>query len=388
MTRRLYPTAEELMTRAQESTGLADFGKPTFISGLRRVLESLEEDANLTAEGRGAVVPILVRRLINRLHVEDWFKAHPETEHLPIAGPISITGLPRTGTTALANVMSLDPEFRCLRMWESLTPCPPPIPDLETQDPRRLEYARSLEELMRAHPEQKAMHLYDIDATEEDVELLAFDFKRQELTWPVYGYHEWWRDADMCPAYSHHRRIASLLQSRRPPNLWLFKAPHHMFHLEAFIHAYPGARFVFTHRDPANVVPSYASLVTSLYPPGSNIGLDSHKVGRSIHEHILTGMKRAMAARETLGDHRFFDVYHADMVLNPLGTLRTLYDSLGLELRPEIQAKMIDWVKVNHSGAHGVHSYQAEQFGLSTAQIRSDYDFYIRHFDVPIGREE
>ena len=36
-------------------------------------------------------------------------------------------------------------------------------------------------------------------------------------------------------------------------------------------------------------------------------------------------------------------------------------------------------------GASGTHRYTAEQFGLTTAQIRSDYDFYIRRFDVARG---
>ena len=35
-------------------------------------------------------------------------------------------------------------------------------------------------------------------------------------------------------------------------------------------------------------------------------------------------------------------------------------------------------------GAKGTHHYTAEQFGLSADQIRSDYDFYIRHFDVAL----
>ena len=38
--------------------------------------------------------------------------------------------------------------------------------------------------------------------------------------------------------------------------------------------------------------------------------------------------------------------------------------------------------RANRSGAHGTHRYTAEQFGLSATQLRSDYDFYIRHFDV------
>jgi hypothetical protein len=35
-------------------------------------------------------------------------------------------------------------------------------------------------------------------------------------------------------------------------------------------------------------------------------------------------------------------------------------------------------------GAHGSHRYTAEQYGLTAAQIRCDYDFYIRQFDVPV----
>ena len=70
----------------------------------------------------------------------------------------------------------------------------------------------------------------------------------------------------LTPTFAYHRRVVKLLQSRRPPDLWLFKAPHHKFHLEAIVAAYPDVRFVMTHRDPAKVVPSYASLVSTIFP--------------------------------------------------------------------------------------------------------------------------
>ena len=41
------------------------------------------------------------------------------------------------------------------------------------------------------------MHLYDVDATMEDTELLGMAFHGQQYTLPVYGYHAWWRDADL-----------------------------------------------------------------------------------------------------------------------------------------------------------------------------------------------
>jgi hypothetical protein len=379
-----YPTSADLMAQASAQTGLLDFGPPTFRDGLHRMLQSLEEDAQLPEAARAAVLSILLRRLVNRLHIEEWFRAHPAAEGAPISGPISITGLPRTGTTALANMMSLDPQFRCLRSWEQEKPCPPPSAATELRDPRRVAEVQRIEGFLREHPEQQTMHLYDIDATTEDVEVLGLEFRAQQMILPIFGYHAWWRDADMRPTFAYHRRVALLLQSARPPNRWLYKAPHHKFHLEAIVAAYPDVRFVFTHRDPAKVVPSYVSLVTSYYPPGALKNHDLHKIGRLVHEHLLIGMRRAMEARARLGVDRFIDIHQREIDADPMGTLRRIYDFLNLELKPDMRAEVDRWVVANHSGAHGRHRYTPEQYGLSVSQIRSDYDFYIRHFDIPL----
>jgi hypothetical protein len=94
-------------------------------------------------------------------------------------------------------------------------------------------------------------------------------------------------------------------------------------------------------------------------------------------------MERAMAARARLGEDRFIDVYHRDFERDPFGELERIYGFLGFELRPRVRDEMVRWHEAHHAGAHGTHRYTAEQFGLSAAQVRSDYDFYIRHFDVP-----
>lgn len=376
-----YPTPSDLMTQASELTGLSDFGPPTFQVGLGQLLASLEQDAKLTGEGQAMITALLVKRLVNRLQIEDWCRAHPDVEDAPLVGTVSITGLPRTGTTALANMMSLDPQFRCLRGWEQAQPCPPPAAATEMEDPRRLAAVRHHEGMMRARPEQGAMHLYDIEATMEDVEVLGLEFAAQQMTLPVFSYHAWWRDADMRPTFAYHRRVAQLLQSSRPPNRWLFKAPHHKFHLEALVDAYPDARFVFTHRDPAKATPSYVSFATSHYPPGALDIHDMRRLARHIHEHLLIGMRRAMDARARLGEHRFIDVRQSDIDGDTQATLARIYDFLGLELRPDVRAAITRWNEANHAGAHGQHRYTAEQYGLSADQIRADYDFYISRFE-------
>ncbi len=379
-TSRRYPTGQILLEEAMAATGLSDFGPGDFREGLDVLLDSLEHDGDLRRDTDAGVIGALKRRLRNRLEVEAWYRDHPEIAALDVRGPIDINGLPRTGTTALVNMLSLDPQFRCLRGWEQGQPCPPPILESETDDPRRLA---AIKENEQYPAELKAMHLMDVDAAMEDTELLGMAFHGQQFTLPVYQYHAWWRCADMRPTYEYHRRVVQLLQSQRPPNRWLFKAPHHNFHLDAIAAAYPDARFIMTHRDPAKAVPSWASIVSTIFPPAEG-QRDMQRFGREVSEHLRVGVENAIAARARLGEQRFFDVHHHELVADPLGTVRRVYEFMDLELRPTVVESINQWHQKNRTGAHGTHRYTAEQFGLSTAQLRSDYDLYIRHFGVKI----
>lgn len=379
-----YPTARELMERAAARRGLDDFGAPTFLEGLEVLLESLAADVPYGPEDRERAIGLLERRLVNRLEVEAWFKAHPAAASAPIDRPVSICGLPRTGTTALGNTMSLDPQFRALRPWEQEQPCPPPRLEDEARDPRRVAYKDRIETLLREHPEQAAMHHWEVDATMEDTEILGLEFRAQQMTMPVWRYHAWWRAGDMTTTFAYHARMARLLQSSRPPNRWLFKAPHHKFHLEPIVRAYPDIRFVFTHRDPAKAVVSYASFIAALFPPAVVEKIGRKTIGREIHGHLLQGMKQAVAARERLGPERFLDVSHVEFTAKPMAVLERIYGWLGLPLDDATRARFEAWRAENASGAKGSHRYSAADYGLSAEAIREDYDFYIRAYDVEI----
>jgi hypothetical protein len=377
---RRYPPADQLLDEAAEQAGLSDFGPGDFRDGLVVLLDSLDHDGDLSPDADAAVLGDFRRRLVNRLEVEAWYGQHPEVDDVPVHGPVDISGLPRTGTTALADMLSLDPRFRCLRGWEQTRPCPPPTRESEAGDPRRLEFIADQQRQWQEHP---AMHILEPDATMEDTDLLGMAFHGQQMMLPVPGYRDWWREADLTQTYQYHRRVVKLLASRRPPYHWLFKAPHHKFHLGALAAAYPQIRFVMTHRDPAKVVPSYASLVSSIMPPADG-RRDLGRVGAEISDHLRAGLEHAIEARGRIGEDRFLDVHHRDLVTDPKGTIRRVYAWLGLDLTPPVEQTILDWQRANQMGAAGTHRYTPEQFGLSAAQIRSDYDFYIRHFDVAL----
>jgi hypothetical protein len=380
-----YPTLDGLITTVRDQTGLSDFGDDDFREGFERFLSSLRDDAQLTDSGATSVLDSVTRRLRNRAQVESWHAANPGAAESEIAGPLCVTGLPRTGTTALGNMLSLDPQFRSLRGWEQHTPCPPPVGETEHEDARRHAAIERTNALLGARPEQMAMHLWDVDATTEDTDVLGIHGRPQSAPVPVYSYHEWWRDASMRGAYRYHRRVAALLQSSRPPNRWLFKSPHMSFHLEDFLDAYPDARFVMTHRDPASAVPSWVSFVSSLLPPGTDRTIDLTRFGRHLANHLEVGARRMIEARSRIGEGRFIDVHQSDLVADPIGEVERIYDFIGLGYRDDVRQLMTHWSDVNRSGSHGVHTYEPSGFGLDVNELRERFSFYTGRFDVALS---
>ncbi len=151
-------SAEELMDAARGATGLADFGEDSFREGLEMLAASLEAEAGLNETGRAASRSRLIGLLSNRLRIEDWIRQHPEVESEEVVAPIVVLGLPRTGSTALASLLTKDPGTRYLRTWESAIPLPPPETATQHDDPRIGLVQGGIDAMNEEHPQWRAMY--------------------------------------------------------------------------------------------------------------------------------------------------------------------------------------------------------------------------------------
>jgi hypothetical protein len=98
--------------------GLADFGDETYAAPLAVLAGAIDRGPLVAPVGRFMLHTQLVQLLKNRLLLADLLARHPEIAAIPIARPIVICGLPRTGTTHLHNLMAADPALRSLPYWE------------------------------------------------------------------------------------------------------------------------------------------------------------------------------------------------------------------------------------------------------------------------------
>src|SRR5579862_2388683 len=106
-----FVDAEELLhLKAVEQAGFDDFGQPDYLTGLRVLLRAIDTDLQISETGRERVFATLLRALAGRLYSQKGWAEHPECLQSEIRAPLVIVGLPRTGTTTLQKLMSLDPQ--------------------------------------------------------------------------------------------------------------------------------------------------------------------------------------------------------------------------------------------------------------------------------------
>jgi hypothetical protein len=364
-------TAEALVEQAVEGCTLSDFGADGWQEGLDRLVASVDADFGHDAEAVARVEQMLVARLVMRLRVEQWYAGHASEAACAVQGPVVIVGLPRTATTALQYLLASDARFRYTRPWEVGAPVPPPDMATEHEDPRRLA----------ASSRSSVHHISSVDGPIEDGQLLGLHFHSQELGLPVPAYTRWWRTADMRSTFSYHERTLRLLHAHRPPQLWLIKGPAYLFHLESMAAQYPDARFLFTHRDPAVSMPSTCSTVEDAWTlTVPSVTLPHDVVGREMLEHYVVGMQRAMEARDALGEDSFLDVAQRDVQVDPLGTARSIYAFLDLELTDEVCAAVQQVADDNRRGSRGEHVYRTEEYGYTPDGIRDVFADYLARY--------
>src|ERR1700760_4091024 len=220
---------EALMAAASGQTGLDDFGDDWFREPLDVACGAIPKEAGLNAVGRVTAGTSLVNMLANRLRLEDLLRRHPEIEDVPIARPVIIVGLPRTGTTHLHNLLSADPQLRSLPYWESLQPVPDTIPPPDP-DPRFERAAMATGFTDVTMPYFKAMHEMTPEHVHEEIQLLALTLSTMfhETQWHVPSYRDWYRATDQTYAYAYLRRILQALQWLRGGERWVLKSPQHL----------------------------------------------------------------------------------------------------------------------------------------------------------------
>ena len=364
-------TVDDLVASASKLTGLTDFGGDDFVAGLTVLLDSYSRDEELTERGRKVKRAELRGALIARLMCEAAWAEHPQAGEVAIERPVFVTGLPRTGTTALHRLLCADPGAQGLEQWLCDVPQPRPPRETWADNPIHQQIAAGFASFHAERPEFAGVHYMDADTVEECWQLLrqsAMSVSYESLA-HVPTYSAWLAQQDWTPAYRRHRRNLQLIGLNDTDKRWVLKNPSHLFALDALLAVYPDALVIRTHRDPCEAVASSCSL-SALATQGCSTRFVGETIGADQLALLARGAATFAAARERHDPARFLDVQYRDLVADPVGTARAVYDHFALPWNGAVERAIVAEDAASRSGRRApAHRYSLADFGLTPEQV-------------------
>jgi hypothetical protein len=381
-------TAAAVLAAAQARTGLQDFGAADFHERLELLCGEWDADRVLTAMHRAVLFGYLARYAANRLLIQDTLRRHPQILGERIDRPVIVTGLPRSGTTHLVNLLAADARFHSLPLWESYEPVPLPseaaLPD--GTDPRYARCAAAWEGMRRVTPLLAAMHPMEPDHIHEELELMGPDFASYNFEWLSMSPR--WRDhylgTDQTPHYQYLKQVLQLLQwqRRQSGKRWVLKCPQHLEQLPVLLGVFPDATVVFTHRDPVAVIQSTITMqayTQRMQRPRVEITwLRDYWVAR------IEGLLRACVRdRELARPARSVDCPFHVFMRDPWKVLEEVYAKAALPLTGAARASLEHYLASHPRGKAGQVLYDLRRdFAVEPQQLRERFRFYFDRFDV------
>lgn len=379
---------DAVLARAHARTGLDDFGSMDFVERMQVWLDDVRLEPSRTALAGHVVVDLCTKYAANRQRIEALLARHPEILEEQIVAPVFVTGLPRSGTTHLVNLLAADDRFRSLPLWEA----DQPVPDLgdgpgrDGRDPRFTRAARAWERMQQANPFLAAWHTMAPDSVHEDIELWSNDFAGYSIEWILQMAPRWssyYRERDQTQHYRYLEKLLKILQWYRPGERWLLKCPQHLENLRALTTVFPDATVVMTQRDPVGVVQSAATMRAY----GARTMYTRFDVGEILDywtDLVARLLERGMAGRPLVAD-RLLDVYFADYMADTMGTAERVYRHVGIDLTDRARGQIEAYVADHPRDKHGSIGYDLRaDFGVGPQELRRRFGFYLDEFPVAV----
>jgi hypothetical protein len=389
------PTSDALKQQARAETGLDDLGDPARDAGLDALTRSMAEETwdQMTPRAREIAADYLGNQLITRLRLIADRKAHPEIAAQNIVAPLIVVGPPRSGSTLLHTLLSLDPDNMAPEHWL----CREPSPPLALGPPSAERMARADERMGRLFeliPDIFVTHPYMIEEgsgalAECGSDILSLAFTAQQLwcLWGVDIYRDYLLEADHTAAVGMHHDFLQHVQWGQDGTRWALKGADHMLWLAELAARYPDGKLIWTHRDLAQQLGSLASVQSIL------LGIRGHPVTPEIRraqgeraidfQQAIT--EKAMKARAQIGEANFYDSNYHELMADHVTAIERIYDWAGLTMSGRHADAVRAWLADHQQTKHGEHKHSPEEFGMDAEAINERFAPYTERFGYGFG---
>lgn len=369
-------SAQEMLAAARTETGI-DYDDSAILPALEQLIHSYNVDGQPHEQGAPMLHERVMRALKNRLRMYRDIEAHPEILDQPLAGPIFICGMARTGSTKTQKLLAASGDFNYLTYWKALNPAlytgdrsESPQARIDDAD----QYARWFDQ---QSPDTKCGHSFETHEPEEDSDVLGHSLVSPVwYGWaPLDSYLAWLPEVGLLPQFEMLRDVLKYLQWQglaSGDKRWILKCPLYSGLESLLLEVFPDATLIMTHRSNTQTVGSGLKLLECFYQPFTDL--------RPEPVSYVEGVKGAtvehMNWRAQQPADRFLDVPFSASVEDPERCIRAMYDYANEPLSEASLQRMLDWNASNPQNKYGKHRYTLEQYGLTPEGIRETFADY------------
>ena len=384
--------ADLIIEEAQKQTGLVDLGGEEYVLQFRHHMKLWKCKDQMPLLSQLIGWNRLLDKTILRLKMEEYIHQNPQVEHIVIERPIIIVGLPRTGTTALQNIIAKHPNHRAFQFWELDSPVPTSNNRMIDQWKRRSNAHISTMLLNLFAPELMKIKHTTANSYEECHNLFTIIHSRfyDQL---FYGYSksaqdDLFNDTDMTWAYREYKRMLQMILHQQPKTTTtqrlVLKCPEHAFFLDPLLKVFPDACVIWCHRDPVPTLASYSAMVTVFRKlTFGEVKLKS--IGPDVVSFLHSTLMRAVEERKQKNhlNANIMDVHFHDIVHNKVELLKNIEKRFQFDPWQGWEESVEKFAKEKRKDKYGAVTHIPKVYGLEPDDhIWKDFAEYMQMFHV------
>lgn len=325
---------------------------------------------------------------------EKLFPAFRETE---VGEPIFIMASPRSGTTLLHRLMSLDTQFTSYTLWQTLLPTLTAYKVVDKLSELDARLGRPLDRLQDAAARYffrgwDGIHKTRFNEAEEDEGIFALHMASPSV-WFAWPFVKELSRIAYIDELDIRDKAAAFYRGTIQRHMWheeqqghdktlLLKNVFNAGRLGIITDAAPNARFINIVRHPYRTVGSLMSFFTVPWQYHSpDIALD----GPEAQEFARVAMNYALTTHrfmKELPPERGITIRYEDLIEDPEREILKIYEHFGLEASEAFKQTLHKAV-TDHRRYASTHAYSLEDFGLSEDQVYHELKEIFDDWDLP-----
>lgn len=263
------PTLEQGIKSATEKNGNKplDFGNDNYLRTFDAVTTLPAHKAlRLTNVGFLMYQDKFKNSIFRKTGCIQYYKENPELLNIPLRSPVFVVGLPRSGTTFMHRLLSLDPAVRAPLLWELMRPVPINVTGPEATQRQDLFDTDRKERLALVHESFKkadamGFEIFNhIHETDPELPEECYNSLGDDIPYSLSMFYTFFTNyktvlknipfEQSLHAYESYRKVLQLLtfqiiDQRKQPPRWVLKCPFHLYFIPALATVFPDAKLIW-----------------------------------------------------------------------------------------------------------------------------------------------